>query len=118
METLGTRSEEIIKTNGAQLSGNEVPGNHRVSSNKDAPDWIYKVDKSTDDWVITVSAPYAIRVHTDASRYYPYMDHNLQPRTQQLVVFPGQWCEMYRMEIWAYMVDADHREPTPQDNIQ
>ena len=110
METFEAKNEELtlIKSDKVYLDGDGIESLSPLNSGENLQDWIYKVDKRSNDWILTVQYPYTIMLHT-SPLYYPCVEYYLLPNTQQLIIHPGQWCEMIYNGYWSLMTDADHR---------
>lgn len=79
-----------------------------IDSHSDDQNWIYRVNKSSSIWILTVQYPYTI-MHHSSPLFYPCVEYYLLPNSQQLEIRPGQWCEMIYNGSWSLMSDADHR---------
>lgn len=86
--------------------GNQIiAGNLKdFTENKDS---VYEVNKANPTWIVSVKTTSTIRLHTSPS-HAPFMDFSIVP-PNTLSVNPGQWCELWRNQLWYLMSDADYR---------
>ena len=110
MESFTIKNEEIdlIDSKKLYLVGDDSESSKKLNSGFGNQQWFYHVDKGSDNWVVTVQVARTIMLHT-SPLFYPCMEYYLLPDTQQLIVLPGQWCEMHLNGYWSVMTDADHR---------
>ncbi|WP_369014924.1 hypothetical protein [Flavobacterium anhuiense] len=71
--------------------------------------WVYRVDKSGADWVITLEKYSLVRVYNKSGTYMDFDINMFNWGT--ITIHQGQYCYLwdYSHQMWAYMKDADHR---------
>lgn len=70
--------------------------------------FLYTVDKSTSNWVVTFRQPSRIR-HYSTPNPAPYIERWAAAENERTIVKPGQWLKGLVDGSWNRLSDADHR---------